>query len=112
MGLICWGFAKLKPKEAALAGRAGFDADTSAHPFRALADDGQADTGAFPFVAVETFEYPEDFFVVFGRNADAIVLQGNSYPVAGLFRLEGYDGRNAFGYKLEGIAEKIGEDLA
>src|SRR5690349_19298732 len=92
---------KFQPEAAAFA-RLGLNADTAFHAFGSLADEGQADAGAF-VAPVELLEHAEDAFVIFLRDADAVVLEPDKDQIASQFRTDA-DARDLTGFdKLDGV---------
>src|ERR1700722_4621532 len=100
------------PKTAAFAGL-GFHARSSAHTGGGLADDSQADAGSRIVLFVSNaLEHAENAALIFGRDANAVVLDPNANVVAGGFRPHAHIRANTLGNKLYRIIEQIGKALA
>lgn len=106
------GTCEFDPEPAAYS-KCRLDPTASAHALGSFLDDSQTNPGArVGFFTVKPLEHVEDTGLVFGRDADAVVL--NPQPHAVAFAA----GANAnlpmfLGFpELCGIADQIGKDLA
>lgn len=107
--LLCGG--KPDPEGAAVAG-GGVDAGLALHAFGGVLDNGQADAGAGVFLlGVQALEEAEDFFLVLGGDADAVV---GDFKGGGSVLLVGSDrdaGGDALGNELDAVGNQVAEGL-
>ena len=77
----------------------------SAHPLNALANNRQANAGARIFIiTVQTLEDVEDFLMMLGRNAKAVIAHLNDH--SSLFGLPSY--RHMQGHRIEPVPTREG----
>src|SRR3981081_1494665 len=102
---------EVQPKAAA-GDSVGLDTDGSAHFFGGLSDDGEADAGTLiALLLVDALEHAKEAVLVFGLDADAIILDPQATRAVVCLGPNVEAGQGAAGDELDAVGEKVGEDL-
>src|SRR5687767_13905668 len=102
---------KFKPESAPLA-RNGFDPGSAAEPLNRFRDNGQANAGAWKLLhRTQSFKEPENSFPVRRRDANTVVLDTNSDPLAALLGVNLQFRPGVGSGEFKRIRQQVGKDM-